>query len=187
VIEPPEASRPRRLLLDRIGSPVGEVLLLTDEDGALRALDFHDYEPRLRRLATRHYGALEIVSGPAPGSVRSAVQAYFAGQLSALSAVTWRTNGTGFQRQVWAALTTIPAGEVRTYRDLAEAIGRPAAVRAVGLANGANPVALVAPCHRVVGADGSLTGYGGGLHRKAWLLRHEGVDRAWTPQRKGRA
>ncbi len=83
--------------------------------------------------------------------------------------------GTPFQRRVWAALTHIPAGETRSYGAQATQIGRPSAVRAVGLANGQNPIGLVVPCHRVIGADGSLTGYGGGIERKRWLLRHEGA------------
>ena len=83
--------------------------------------------------------------------------------------------GTPFQRAVWAALRRIPAGETLSYGQLAAQIGKPKAVRAVGLANGSNPVGVVVPCHRVIGADGSLTGYGGGLPRKLWLLEHEGA------------
>ena len=92
-----------------------------------------------------------------------------------VAAIAWATAGTPFQRSVWAALVEIPAGETVSYAALARRIGRPAAVRAVGLANGANPVGIVVPCHRVIGSNGALTGYGGGLPRKAWLLRHEGV------------
>jgi methylated-DNA-[protein]-cysteine S-methyltransferase len=107
--------------------------------------------------------------------LRPAFVAYFAGDRNALASVAWEGAGTAFQRQVWAALCLIPAGETWSYARLAEHIGRPTAVRAVGLANGSNPVALVVPCHRVIGSNGSLTGYGGGLHRKRWLLRHEGA------------
>lgn len=173
---PPEASVPRDLILSRLASPVGEILIVTDEGEALRALDFHDYAPRMRRLLARGYGERETREGTAPSQVAEALERYFAGDLAALSGLAWRANGTDFQREVWSALTTIPAGETLTYKGLAQRIGRPAAVRAVGLANGANPIALVAPCHRVIGADGGLTGYGGGLFRKAWLLAHEGAQ-----------
>nr|QQZ49293.1 methylated-DNA--[protein]-cysteine S-methyltransferase [Phenylobacterium glaciei] len=95
--------------------------------------------------------------------------------MGAFDGVAWATNGTDFQRKVWDALCTIPAGETLSYKGLAERIGKPSAMRAVGLANGSNPVAIVVPCHRVIGANRSLTGYGGGLPRKKWLLSHEGA------------
>ncbi len=175
------APPPDRLLLDRLETPVGEALLLTDEAGRLRALDFFDYEPRMRRLARRHYGDLEPASGAAPAAVKQELEAYFAGDGSALSRIAWATGGTDFQRKVWRALTEIPFGATWSYGALAARIGRPAAVRAVGLANGANPVAIVVPCHRVIGANGALTGYGGGLERKRWLLEHEmGQQRTLT-------
>ena len=165
---PPEA-----FILDRIATPVGEVLLVVDADGAVRALDFHDYEPRLLRLLRRHYGELVLNPGAAPAAVRQAVAAYFDGHATALDGLQVRTGGTEFQRAVWAALRAIPTGQTRTYGQLAAAIGRPSAVRAVGLANGSNPVAVIVPCHRVIGANGTLTGYAGGLERKQWLLEHE--------------
>ena len=110
------------------------------------------------------------------GPLRSEFDAYFSGQTDVFERVAWAGAGTEFQRKVWATLCTIPAGETLSYAGLAQRIGRPTAVRAVGLANGSNPVALVVPCHRVIGSDGSLTGYGGGLHRKRWLLEHEGAN-----------
>ncbi len=165
---PPEA-----LTLDRIDTPVGQVLLVTDMDGAVRALDFHDFEPRMMRLLARHCGRFHLVPGEAPARVRDAVQAYFAGDRSALDDVTTRTGGTDFQRAVWAALRAIPVGETRTYGQIAVAAGSPRAVRAAGMANGQNPIALIVPCHRVIGANGTLTGYAGGLDRKRWLLAHE--------------
>lgn len=172
---PPEASLPHALVLSRIASPIGDILLVTDETGALRALDFHDFEPRMRRLLRRQYGELNTRDGAAPAVVYEALGRYFAGELMALEGLAWSTNGTKFQRRVWASLPDIPPGKTLTYKGLAAQIGRPAAVRAVGLANGSNPIALVLPCHRVIGADGSLTGYGGGLPRKSWLLLHEGA------------
>ncbi len=173
---PPEASSPIDLRLDRRLTPVGETLIVTDETGALRAFDFVDYEARMRGLMARHYPGLDIGTGDAPKSITSAIDAYFQGDLNALIPLVWKTNGTAFQRRVWAGLCTIPAGTTLSYQGLAAQIGSPSAMRAVGLANGANPVALIVPCHRVIGASGRLTGYGGGLERKAWLLRHEGAS-----------
>ncbi|MNX44622.1 Methylated-DNA--protein-cysteine methyltransferase [compost metagenome] len=168
-------TQPETFTLDRIASPVGEVLLVTDAEGAVRAFDFIDYEPRMRKLLARHYGEVTLVEGRAPETVRTAIAAYFSGDATALDGVAVKTGGTDFQRSVWAALRTIPAGETWSYGQLATAIGKPAAVRAVGLANGANPVGVIVPCHRVVGANGTLTGYAGGLERKHWLLAHEGA------------
>ena len=166
-----------KLTLDRIASPVGEVLVVTDAEGAVRALDFHDYEPRLRLLLRRHYGEVALVEGRAPETVRTAVAAYFSGDMAAFDGVAVKTGGTDFQRAVWRALRAIPAGETRSYGQLASAIGAPKAVRAVGLANGSNPVGVIVPCHRVIGANGTLTGYAGGLERKRWLLAHEAGGR----------
>jgi methylated-DNA-[protein]-cysteine S-methyltransferase len=166
---------PKRLDLDRLATPIGEALIVTDENGHLRALEWADYEERMARLLRRHYGSLAPQSGSAPGDIKRRLQRYFAGDIGCLSAIAWRTAGTPFQRQVWKALTTIRPGKTLSYAALATKLGRPDAVRAVGLANGANPVSVVVPCHRVIGSDGSLTGYGGGLHRKRWLLAHEGV------------
>jgi methylated-DNA-[protein]-cysteine S-methyltransferase len=166
-----------KLLLDRIPSPIGVILLVSD-GGALRALDFEDYKDRMHRLLQRQYGACTLAPGRAPGDARRRIAAYFEGDLSVLDAIPVQTGGSEFQRRVWAALRRIPAGTTTTYGRLAATIGAPKASRAVGLANGANPVAIVVPCHRVIGADASLTGYGGGLHRKAWLLRHESISGA---------
>jgi methylated-DNA-[protein]-cysteine S-methyltransferase len=171
-------SRPARLLLDRKPSPIGELLIVTDEAGALRALDFHDHEHRLDRLLRTHYGTLRPDTGTAPSATHSALTAYFDGEFAALGAIPWATNGTAFQHAVWTALTKIPPGQTITYSELARRAGRPAAIRAAGHANGSNPLSIVAPCHRVIGMDGSLTGYGGGIERKRWLLAHEGARQA---------
>jgi methylated-DNA-[protein]-cysteine S-methyltransferase len=163
---------------ERLTSPIGEVLILTDAEGRLRVVEFADHPDRLQRLLTRHYGAQghQLVPATAPSPAGHALTAYFAGNLRALDAVqSVATNGTPFQREVWRALRDIPAGQTLSYGELASRLGRPKAVRAVGLANGANPIAIVVPCHRVIGADGTLTGYGGGIERKRWLLRHEGM------------
>ncbi|PHY21162.1 methylated-DNA--[protein]-cysteine S-methyltransferase [Caulobacter sp. BP25] len=171
-------THPARLFLDRAPSPIGELLLVTDETGLLRAVDFHDFESRLRRLLRLHYGDLALETGEAPRSTKVAFARYFAGEVNALSALAWDTGGTPFQRAVWRALTAIPPGQTVTYSELARRVERPAAIRAVGAANGANPLSLVAPCHRVIGMDGALTGYAGGIERKRWLLAHEGVVQA---------
>jgi methylated-DNA-[protein]-cysteine S-methyltransferase len=163
------------LTLDRLATPVGEMLVVTDAEGAVRALDFADYEERMRRLLARRWGPVTLTPGRAPDRVRDAIAAYFAGDLTALDGLEVKTNGTAFQRDVWAALRRIPAGATVSYGQLAQAIGRPKAVRAVGLANGGNPVGVIVPCHRVIGANGTLTGYAGGVERKRALLRHEGV------------
>lgn len=161
-----------RLSLDRLPSPVGEILLVFEGD-VLRALDFHDYAPRMHRLLALHYGPVDLVPDAAPSALRGPLARYFDGEFSALDGIRTATGGTAFQREVWAALRQIPAGETLGYGRLAAMIGRPQASRAVGAANGANPIAIVVPCHRVIGANAALTGYGGGLERKAWLLNHE--------------
>ncbi len=161
--------------LDRIASPLGCLLVVCDDAGRLRALDFHDYEARLQRLLRVHYGerGFALRAGRAPATVSEAIARYFAGALHAVESIEVRTGGTSFQREVWSELRRIPGGATRGYGELARAIGRPNAARAVGLANGANPIPIVVPCHRVIGADGTLTGFGGGLERKRWLLDHE--------------
>ncbi len=166
-------AQPETLTLDRIETPLGTALVVTDERGVLRAFDWTDYEPKLMAWLARRYSKAPLVEGQGP--LRSAFAAYFAGDVNAFADVAWEGAGTPFQRRVWQELCAIPAGETISYATLAQRIGRPTAVRAVGLANGSNPVALIVPCHRVIGSDGSLTGYGGGLHRKLWLLEHEGA------------
>jgi methylated-DNA-[protein]-cysteine S-methyltransferase len=167
------------LYMDRFQSPIGTILLIHDPEGRVRALDFHDFEPRMRRLLRLHYGAegndFTLEDRTVPEAIQRALRNYFAGDLLAPDGIPVATNGTPFQRDVWAALPTIRAGTTLSYGALALQLGRPKSVRAVGLANGANPVAIVIPCHRVIGTDGSLTGYGGGINRKRWLLAHEGL------------
>lgn len=168
-------TRPDRLFLDRAPSPIGEILIVTDENGLLRAVDFHDFEPRMRRLARLHYGELPLESGPVPAATKAAFVNYFEGALDALTPLAWKTGGTPFQQSVWRALTEIPPGRTIPYSELARRVGKPLAIRAAGAANGANPLSLVAPCHRVIGSNGALTGYAGGIDRKRWLLAHEGA------------
>lgn len=167
---------PERFGLDRLATPIGIALLVTDADGALRALDWDDYEHRMRELLRLHHGAVDLVDQLAPAATKVALSAYFEGDLGQLSSIEWRIAGTPFQQKVWTALAKIPAGTTMSYGALAAKIDMPKAIRAVGHANGSNPISVVLPCHRLIGADGSLVKYGGGLERKRWLLRHEGVE-----------
>ena len=162
-------------LIDRLATPIGDLLIVADREGNLRATFWTDHEEDLRRILTRHYGGneIELEAAPNPHGLTDALARYFGGDLHAIDALPVETAGTPFQRQVWSALREIPCGSTVSYAQLAERIGRPAAVRAVGLANGSNPIGVVVPCHRVIGANGSLTGYGGGIERKRWLLDHE--------------
>lgn len=163
--------------LERIPTPLGQALLLTDELDRVRALDWHDHEARMHRLLRLHYDTAPALGRRArPSAAARALDAYFHGDLHALDALPVETGGTVFQRAVWSALRAIPPGSTIAYSELAHRIGRPAAVRAVGLANGANPIGLIVPCHRVVGRGGALTGYAGGVARKAWLLDHERAE-----------
>ncbi len=164
-----------RLLSETLVTPIGKLVVISDEQGQLRATDWTNYDDRMHRLLARHYGETNVILTPAshPSGAASAIAAYFDGDLHAIDSLPTLTEGTPFQKRVWQALRDIPAGHTISYGGLAKRIGKPAAVRAVGLANGANPIGIVVPCHRVIGANGSLTGYGGGLERKRWLLNHE--------------
>ncbi|HTZ78518.1 MAG TPA: methylated-DNA--[protein]-cysteine S-methyltransferase [Stellaceae bacterium] len=171
-------TEPLRLRIDRIGTPIGELVLIADEADRLRVVDWSDREADWRRGLRRHYGAdgFTLTAEKNPGGFSDVMRAYFAGDLAAIEKLPVATGGTDFQKTVWRALRRIPSGKTVSYAGLARRIGRETAVRAVGLANGANPISIVVPCHRVIGSDGSLTGYGGGIHRKRWLLAHEGLD-----------
>jgi methylated-DNA-[protein]-cysteine S-methyltransferase len=166
---------PESFDLDRLPTPIGTALLVTDADGLLRALDWEDYEPRMKQLLRLHYGAVDLRDARAPRDLRIALTGYFKGDLDRLAAIRWRVAGTPFQQKVWNALPGIPAGTTLSYGALAAQLKMPRAVRALGHANGSNPISVVLPCHRLIGADGSLVKYGGGLERKRWLLKHEGV------------
>ena len=168
------------LLIDRIDTPIGEMVIIADRDGNLRAVDWTDHDPRAQNFLRLHYGShgrvgFTLTRARNPNGLSEAIRSYFAGDLTAIDNMPVKTNGTPFQRQVWQALREIPLGTTISYGQLASRIGRPTAVRAVGLANGSNPVGVIVPCHRVIGSNGSLTGYGGGIERKRWLLEHEGA------------
>ena len=171
----PDDAEVLHLLLDCVPSPIGTIMIAADYEGNLRTALFTDNDQFIRRQLRHHYGKTGFALEPAknPSGLSSAISSYFAGQLDAIDTIAVQTGGTPFQRRVWKALRDIPWGATTSYGELAARIGYPAAVRAVGAANGANPVVVVVPCHRVIGANGSLTGYGGGIERKRWLLNHE--------------
>jgi methylated-DNA-[protein]-cysteine S-methyltransferase len=155
-------------------TPIGDVTMVFRGD-ALCALGFADCWPRLHAALERRFGTVDIRPGADGASVTGRLRAYFGGDLEALAPLAIDPGGTAFQRRVWDGLRRIPSGHTASYRDLARRIDRPAAVRAVGAASGANPIWIVIPCHRLIGTGGALTGYAGGLHRKQWLLAHEGA------------
>jgi len=162
------------LLIDRINCELGQILLISDGH-ALCALDFAGYESRMMPLLEKRFGSIRLVETLNPQGFSDCLRSYLTGNLQSLDDIPVNTGGTPFQQQVWSALRTIPPGTVITYADLAQRVGKPTAYRAVGMANGQNPVAIALPCHRVIGANAKLTGYAGGLERKRWLLKHEGV------------
>jgi methylated-DNA-[protein]-cysteine S-methyltransferase len=165
----------RRLFLHSFDAPapIGPIHFISDESG-LVALDFGAPEDRLFTLLRARFGAdVSVNERGDPLDVASTLDAYFEGRFDPLDAVPVDGGGTPFQRRVWDALRDIPAGETRSYGQLAAGFGKPNGARAVGLANSLNPINLAVPCHRVIGSAGALTGYGGGIERKRWLLAHE--------------
>lgn len=168
---PPSSS----ILIDEIASPIGRVVIAA-RAGRLCALEFG--RPRVFREVAARFGGKRPVWARDPFGFSTKIRAYLAGDLTAVDRIPVDTGGTPFQRRVWQALRRIRPGRTRSYGELAQALGHGAAARAVGAANGRNPISIVVPCHRLIGGDASLTGYGGGLWRKRWLLRHEGADPA---------
>lgn len=162
-----------------LDTPIGVMTLLHDGNGLLWAAEFSETPDRLQTTLHRYFPA-PVTYAPLPAPLQQAFNAYFGGDLQALAAIETGAVGSAFERRVWRELRTIPAGSTRSYAEIARQLGEPGASRAVGVANSRNPLAIVVPCHRVIGADGSLTGYAGGLHRKEWLLRHEG----WAPRQE---
>jgi len=172
-------SATQTFFVEHIETQTGRMRLVSDDAQRLRAIGWDDCEARMQDLLLRYYGpsAVTLREASRPSHAAHALAAYFDGDLDAIADLVTETNGTPFQHTVWAALRRIPASRTISYGALAAAIGQPKAIRAVGSANGANPIAIVVPCHRVIGATASLTGYGGGLHRKRWLLAHERGER----------
>ncbi len=163
-----------RLYEDIIETPCGALSIVFDDQETLLHLDFPAQGERQHRLLSRRFKKFELVKRQSR-VIRPCLEAYMAGDYAALAKISCDPGGTSFQRRVWQALQTIPVGQTISYRDLAIKIGNPKAVRAVARANALNPISLIYPCHRVIGANGRLTGYAGGLERKRWLLNHEGV------------
>lgn len=163
------------LYRDRIDSPLGPLWVVT-EDEHLCALAFSDGEQQMLQSLQARYRTITLKSTQNPLGVSDRVRAYLAGDFGSVLEIPVNPGGTVFQQQVWSALRAIPVGTTCTYGALATQLGNPKASRAVGMANARNPIAIVIPCHRVVGAHAKLTGYAGGLDRKRWLLHHEGVD-----------
>ncbi|WP_426027901.1 methylated-DNA--[protein]-cysteine S-methyltransferase [Brevundimonas sp. TWP2-3-4b2] len=164
------------LTLSRIESPIGPLALACDGAGVVRGLSFGD---GLIKAMRREYPGAAMAEGAAPAAVSGAIAAYFDGDREALTRVAWSLEGAvagdGFQARVWRALAAVPAGQTISYGEMAKRAGEPGAAQAAGVALNRNPVPLVLACHRVVGADGAMVGFGGGLERKTWLLRHEGA------------
>ena len=169
------SARPLLLTVETVKTPIGDFLLVADDAGALRSGEFADRQERMLDLLARQIGGtgFKLSAGRVPNSVKAALASYFAGDLAAIRPIAVNAGGTPFQTQVWKALRKIKPGQPMIYSALASELGKPNAARAVGHANGANPVSIVVPCHRLIGADGSLTGYSGGIERKRWLLDHE--------------
>jgi methylated-DNA-[protein]-cysteine S-methyltransferase len=175
-----------QLFLSRLHSPLGDMLLVTDEQRSIRVLEFADRRARLRRHLSAHYGTAELIDSPAPNGIAQAIARYFAGELEATGSLPTAAAGSDLQHRVWAALRRIPTGTTTTYGKLAKELGfdDPRAAIDMGAANGANPIAVIVPCHRVIASNGDLKGYAWGLHRKRWLLEHE---KAVTPAPDGSA
>jgi len=159
---------------DEFDSPIGRIVFASNGCG-ICALDFAEYEKRMDALLTRRFGSYSFKRNSDPLNLKARLRRYFDGDLRAFEAESVNSNGSAFQEQVWKALRTIPAGATWTYGQLAAKLSRPNSARAVGHANSLNPVGIIVPCHRVIGASSALTGYAGGLERKQWLLRHEGA------------
>ena len=160
--------------METVATTLGDFTIAL-RSGAVSAAEFGGSKGRIESILARRFGGVQLVSGGAGSDAASAVRRYFEGDLRALEGITVDLAGTDFQMRVWRALQAIPVGETRSYGEIAASIGAARAFRAVGMANNRNPVSLIVPCHRVIGADGSLTGYAGGLPAKEWLLRHEGA------------
>lgn len=165
---------PARIEIAEIESPIGQIAVACSGPSVV-ALHFVDHAAEFASGLRRRFGDWEAVDGQHAADVAARLRAYFGGELHALQGIPVDPWGTPFQQRVWAQLRRIPPSRTASYREIAAAIGAPTATRAVGAANGANPIGIIIPCHRVIGANGTLTGYGGGLDRKRWLLQHEGA------------
>ncbi|MDE2446355.1 MAG: methylated-DNA--[protein]-cysteine S-methyltransferase [Alphaproteobacteria bacterium] len=161
-------------LTEHIETPIGRMTLIA-RDGVLLLLEFEDASDRILRQVRARFGDVELQAASNPFGLSDIVRDYFRGDIHAIDTLLTDGGGTEFEKRVWAELRKIPAGTTVSYGSIARKLGDVNLSRAVGTANGRNPIAIVVPCHRVIGADGSMTGYGGGIHRKEWLLRYEGA------------
>ena len=161
-------------LTDRFSTPIGSMTLVA-RDGVLLFLEFEDVTDRVTRQVKLRFGQAELQPASNPFGLSDIMRDYFAGHISVIDTLLTDGGGSAFEQQVCTELRKIPAGTTQSYGEIARKLGDINLSRAVGTANGRNPIAIVVPCHRVIGADGSMTGYGGGLARKEWLLRHEGA------------
>lgn len=159
--------------IDELPTPIGQLQIISDNGGAIRLVGWYEGKKRYYDTLKRWYGDIEIAPKKNAFDHTKAMRAYFNGDVHAIDDLLTASAGTDFQKKVWKTLRRIPAGETWSYGQMAQHLGQPTATRAVGLANGSNPIGIVVPCHRVIGANGMLTGYGGGLLRKKWLLAHE--------------
>ncbi len=160
---------------DSLLTPIGKLQIASDEESRLTAVLWDDSGESVHRLLSKRYGdGFRMLETRDAGGFTSALRDYLAGNLDAIAGLPVAAFGTSFQQTIWNQLRHIPAGVTISYGELARRAGNPKAARAAGLANGSNPVSIVVPCHRVIGSTNALTGYAGGLERKAWLLRHEG-------------
>lgn len=167
---------PSRLTASWVHSPIGPLAIACDDAGAVRGVSFGD---GLAKAMRREYPDATMAEGEAPPEVAALLSAYFDGDRTALARVPLSLEGAvageGFQARVWRALADVPPGQTISYGEMAKRAGEPGAAQAAGVALNRNPIPLVLACHRVVGADGAMVGFGGGLERKTWLLRHEGA------------
>jgi methylated-DNA-[protein]-cysteine S-methyltransferase len=161
-------------LTHRIPTPIGDMILVA-RDGILHLLEFEDASGRVERELKSRFKNYEMQYTENPFGLSHIMHDYFSGNIHAIDTILTDGGGTTFEKKVWAELRKIPTGSTVSYGSIARKLGDIKMSRAVGTANGRNPIAIVIPCHRVIGADGSMTGYGGGIARKEWLLRHEGA------------
>lgn len=162
----------RQLLEEHLQTPIG-VLVLTHDGKSLCNAEFENQDERRRQELVHHFRGIKVERTRMRSIFGDALNDYFEGDVCAIDKLPVFKLGTPFQQKAWAALRRIPVGKTRGYGEQAAKLGNPNAARAIGRANGLNPISIVVPCHRLVGADGSLVHYGGGLERKRWLLEHE--------------
>ena len=160
----------KKLLFDKIKSPLDQIIVVFD-DNKLCALDYVDHTKRMEKLLKKRYGDYQLIPSNNPNNIQEKLDSYFLGNFDIIKNITISISGTNFQKKVWQALLNIPAGNIKTYKNIAQDIGNIKAVRAVGYANSLNPIAIIIPCHRVIASDGNLRGYAGGLRRKKMVIR----------------